>query len=447
MRLSDLRGLRPRIAEVLRLSLPAILAQITTIAMQYIDSAMVGALGAGASAAIGLVSSTTWVLQGVSYGVSAGFSVQVAHNVGAEKNAEARKVVRHGYIAAAVISLIVCIIGFALCKPLPVWLGGEEAIRRDASLYFLLFVIMIPFFQLNNLSSAYLQCSGDMLTPSILNAVMCVLDVLFNAIFIPIYGVLGAGIGTTSACAVVSLIMTWFCCRKNPILKLRKEKFIFDYEIIRKAVKVGTPVALEEVAMCGAMVVSTAIIAPLGTLAIAAHSFAVTAEGLCYMPGYGIGAAATTLVGRKAGAGKVDEARSYGNICTAMGAIFMGVTGLTMIIVCPFVFSLLTPDPAVQKLATEVLRIELLAEPLFAVSIVAAGALRGVDDTLVPSLMGLGTIWVVRLGLAIVLVRHMGLHGMWIAMTIELCLRGLLIFWRLRTSKYYDRFRKAEANT
>lgn len=444
MKLPKFGELRPRIAEVWRLSLPAILAQITTIAMQYIDSAMVGALGAGASAAIGLVSSTTWVLQGVSYGVSAGFSVQVAHNIGAEKDADARKVVCHGYIVAALVSLVVCIIGLVLCKPLPVWLGGEEAIRRDASLYFLLFVMMIPFFQLNNLSSSYLQCSGDMLTPSILNAVMCVLDVVFNSIFIPLYGVLGAGIGTTLACAVVSLVMTWFCCRKNPRLRLRKEKLNFDFEIVRKAVKVGTPVALEEVAMCGAMVVSTAIIAPLGTLAIAAHSFAVTAEGFCYMPGYGIGAAATTLVGRKVGAGKVDEARSYGNICTAMGAIFMSLTGLAMMIACPFVFSLLTPDPAVQKLATEVLRIELLAEPLFAVSIVAAGALRGVDDTLVPSLMGLGTIWVIRLGLAVVLVRHMGLHGMWIAMTIELCARGLLIFWRLCTSKYYDKFRKAE---
>ena len=71
--------LKPQIQQVGRLSLPAILTQITTIAMQYIDSAMVGALGANASAAIGLVSSTTWLLSGTIYAVSAGFSVQVAH--------------------------------------------------------------------------------------------------------------------------------------------------------------------------------------------------------------------------------------------------------------------------------------------------------------------------------------------------------------------------------
>lgn len=447
MKKFDLRGIRPQIAEVWRLSLPAILTQITTIAMQYIDSAMVGALGADASAAIGLVSSSTWVISGVCYGVSAGFSVQVAHHIGGEKDKDARNVVRHGLLAAAVVSALLLIIGFSIFKPLPQWLGGEPAIQRDASLYFLLFVLMLPFFQLNSLCSSYLQCCGDMLTPSILNAVMCVLDVLFNAIFIPIYGVLGAGIGTTTACAVVALLMLWFCCVKNPRIRLRKETQPFKWDIIIKAIKIGTPVALEEVAMCGAMVVSTVIIAPLGTVAIAAHSFAVTAESLCYMPGYGLGSAATTLVGRSVGAGKVDEAKRYGTICTVMGAIFMGITGLAMIICCPLVFKMLTPDPAVRELAASCLRIELIAEPLFAVSIVAAGALRGVDDTLVPSLMGLGSIWVIRLGIAFLLVGRFGLHGMWIAMSVELCIRGLLILYRFCTSKHYDRFRKAEANT
>ena len=88
--------LKPQVKEVWVLSLPAILTQITTIVMQYIDSAMVGSLGANASAAIGLVSTSTWLLGGITYAVSAGFSVQVAHNIGAGRDAEARSVVRHG---------------------------------------------------------------------------------------------------------------------------------------------------------------------------------------------------------------------------------------------------------------------------------------------------------------------------------------------------------------
>ena len=155
------------------------------------------------------------------------------------------------------------------------------------------------------------------------------------------------------------------------------------------------------------------------------------------MPGYGLGMAATTLVGRSIGAGELKTAKRYGNISTAMGAIFMGCTGAVMMFACPFVFRLLTPDTTVQAMAVHVLRIELLSEPLFGVSIVAAGALRGTGDTFVPSLMNLGSIWIVRIGLALILVKRLGLTGMWIAMSVELCVRGLLMLYRQHTTKYY----------
>ena len=82
-------------------------------------------------------------------------------------------------------------------------------------------------------------------------------------------------------------------------------------------------------------------------------------------------------------------------------------------------------------------RIELLAEPLFAVSIVASGALRGAEDTLVPSILNLLSIWVVRIGLSLVLVGRLGLHGVWIAMAVELCVRGMLMLARLWASKNF----------
>ena len=120
-----------------------------------------------------------------------------------------------------------------------------------------------------------------------------------------------------------------------------------------------------------------------------------------------------------------------------LGAFLMTCTGAVMMLICPMVFGLLTPVPEVQTLAARVLRIELLAEPLFGASIVAAGALRGAGDTLVPSLLNLGSIWIVRVGSALVLVRRFGLTGMWIAMAVELCIRGLLLLYRQKTSKYY----------
>lgn len=433
------KTLAPQLRLVWQLSLPAILTQITTIAMQYIDSAMVGALGADASAAIGLVASSTWLFGGVTTAVSAGFSVQVAHRIGAGEDTEARTVVRHGLAAALTLAALLALLGLGICRQLPCWLGGGAEICADASAYFLTFSLMLPFSQLNSLTAGFLQCAGDMVTPSVLNAVMCGLDVVCNALLIPHFGVLGAGMGTAMACALVSLAMAWCCCVRNAQLRLRRgETHAFRPEILKKAFRIGAPVAVQEIAMNGAMVASTMILAPLGAAAIAANSFAVTAESLCYMPGYGVGSAATTLVGRSVGAGDAAQARRYGNICTALGGALMGCTGLLMMIFCPFVFRLLTPVAEVRTLAAQALRIGLLAEPLFGVSIAAAGALRGAGDTLVPSLLNLGSIWIVRLGLSLLLVGKLGLRGMWIAMAIELCVRGALMLWRQKTSKFYE---------
>ena len=433
------KTLAPQLRLVWQLSLPAILTQITTIAMQYIDSAMVGALGADASAAIGLVASSTWLFGGVTAAVSAGFSVQVAHRIGAGEDTEARTVVRHGLAAALTLAALLALLGLGICRQLPCWLGGGAEICADASAYFLTFSLMLPFSQLNSLTAGFLQCAGDMVTPSVLNAVMCGLDVVCNALLIPHFGVLGAGMGTALACALVSLAMAWCCCVRNAQLRLRRgETHAFRPEILKKAFRIGAPVAVQEIAMNGAMVASTMILAPLGAAAIAANSFAVTAESLCYMPGYGVGSAATTLVGRSVGAGDAAQARRYGNICTALGGALMGCTGLLMMIFCSFVFRLLTPVAEVRTLAAQALRIGLLAEPLFGVSIAAAGALRGAGDTLVPSLLNLGSIWIVRLGLSLLLVGKLGLRGMWIAMAIELCVRGTLMLWRQKTSKFYE---------
>ncbi len=431
-------SLKKQITNVWKLSIPAILTQISSIVMQYIDSAMVGNLGEEASASIGLVSTSTWLLGGLISAISVGFSVQVAHAFGRKNLKEGRDILRHGLVSSIIISLILTFIGLLIFKDLPVWLKGDESIRVDASLYFLVFVITMPFMQVNSLSASVLQCSGNMVIPSILNTVMCLLDVVLNAIFIPQYGVLGAALGTGLSVVVVSMVMFAFCCLdKKDLNILQRDNSSFDKTILKKALKIGTPVALEQVAMCSAMVVSTMIVAPLGNVSIAAHSFAITAESLCYMPGYGMAAAATTLVGQQLGAKNYKLAKKYGNISLVLGTILMTLMAVLMFVLCPLVFRFLTPVLEVRSLAAIILRIGLIAEPLYAVSIVASGALRGAEDTLVPSIMNLVSIWVVRIGLSIILVGKMGLVGVWIAMAVELSVRGILLLIRQLTSKYY----------
>lgn len=443
-----------QIGLTVRLSIPAILAQISSIVMQYIDASMVGRLGANASGAIGLVSSTTWLFGGLCIAVTTGFTVQIAQAVGAGEDKSARNIMKQGLIIALCISALLALVAALISTPLPRWLGGEAAIQKMASQYFLVYMLGLPALQMNSIAGGMHQSSGNMRLPGVLNVMCCVMDVFFNMLFIFQtrsvqinsitftmpglgLGVAGAALGTITAEAVTCAIMVTALLCKNKTLHLRKgERIRFHRNTLVKAVKIGAPVGLEQMVMCSAYVMSTKIVSPLGTIAIAANSFAVTAESFCYMPGYGVQAAATTLVGQCVGAGQKQLSRRMAWITMGLGVSVMTVGGVLMYIAAPAMIGVLTPNEEIRNLGAAVLRIEAFAEPFYAASIVASGALRGAGDTLVPSCMNFASMWCVRIPLAAILAPRVGLYGVWIAMCVELCFRGILFTARLKRERW-----------
>lgn len=440
---------------IVQLSVPSILAQLTTIMMFYIDASMVGSLGAKASASIGIVESTTWLFGGLTSAAALGFSVQVAHFIGANDFTKARQVFRQGLMATALFTVILTSVCVAIAGPLPRWLGGGEDICGDATAYFTIYCLALPVYQIGILSSSMLKCSGNMRIPSIMSIMMCLLDVVFN--FFLIYntrtvelfgrdvtvpgvgmGVPGAALGTALAYAVTGVMLVWFATVKSPELSLKGEKWSFApmWNYLRNAAKVSLPMGAQYMMMSGAQIVSTMIVAPLGNIAIAANTLAITAESLCYMPGYGIGDAATTLVGQSIGAGCRRLARSFAYRTVFMGMGVMAFMGMVMYVFAPEMIGMMTPDVDVRLLGAQSLRIEAFAEPMFAAAIVSYSVCLGAGDTLVPATMNLASMWLVRLTLAAHFAPIYGLCGVWMAMAIELTLRGTIFLIRLFSGKW-----------
>ncbi len=425
---------------IYQLSLPSILAQVTSVMMFFIDQAMVGHIGVEAAAACGLVESSTWFFGSLTSAASMGFSVQVAHFIGANDFKKARSVFRHGLICTLILSIVIGLFGIAISSRLPFWLGGGEDIAGDATTYFFVFMCIMPFFQLSNLSGAMLKCSGNMRIPSIMSVLMCILDVIFNYIMIFVFhlGVLGVAIGTALAIVIGGSVQAYFAIFRSEILSLRqdKEPFSFVWEYLRNALKVSAPMAAQSFLMSGAQIISTRIVAPLGNIAIAANTFAITAESLCYMPGYGIGEAATTLVGQSMGAGRRDLCSSFARMTVFSGMVVMAVMGVIMYVTAPQLMSLMTPVAAICELGADCLRIEAFAEPMFAASIIAYSVCVGAGDTFRPALINLASMWLVRLTLAAWLAKDYGLRGVWIAMAIELIFRGTIFLIHLLRGKW-----------
>ena len=453
MRQGEQVPLRQTAQIVLTLSIPSILQQIVVTAMEYIDAAMVGHIGASATASIGIVSSSTWLLHGMLAGLYMSFSIQVAQYLGADRQEDARGVLRQSMLFNLILGLGAAAFGVGISRFLPGWLGADISLQADASAYFAIWSAALPFTMAMGMYTAMLRATGDALTPSLISVLVCLLDVVFNFFLInptrtlwgiTIWGaglgVPGAALGTALATVVGGLLaLAILLLRKGPLCIRKPAPWKITRSCLRNLLWVGGPLAGERAAISLAQVVVVRIVAGLGTVAIAANSLAVNAEGLCYMAGYGIQDAALALVGQAVGANRRDMAKRFAWLCTAMGMGIMALTGVGLYVFAPHLMGIFTADAAVIALGARVLRIEAFAEPMFGASIVASGSMQGAGDSTGCFILNLVSMWGVRLTLAVLLAPRFGLVGVWVAMCAELCTRGALFLLRMARGKWLDK--------
>ena len=453
MRQGETIPLRDTAGVVLMLSIPSILEQIVVTAMEYIDAAMVGHIGAEATAAIGIVSSSTWLLHGILVGLYNAFSIQIAQYLGADRQQDARGVLRQAMLFNLAAGLAAAAFGIGISGHLPGWLGADVSLQANASTYFAIWSAALPFTMAMGMYTSMLRASGDALTPGLISVLVCVLDAIFNFFLInPTrtlwgitvwgagLGVPGAALGTALATVVGGLLaLCILLFREGPLCIRKPGSWKITRACIRNLGKVGVPLAAERAALSSAQVLQVRIVSQLGTVAIAANSLGVSAEGLCYMAGYGIQGAAIALIGQAVGAHRKDMAKRFAWLCTLMGMGIMTLTGAGLFAFAPALMSIFTADAAVIALGARVLRIEAFAEPMFGASIVASGAMQGAGDSTACFVLNLVSMWGIRLTLAFLLAPRFGLVGVWGAMCFELCVRGLLFLIRLARGKWLEK--------
>lgn len=442
-----------RLPVLWHLTWPAIIEQLLSMMVSFIDTAMVGAMGAASTAAVSVVSSSIWLVGGIMAGVGVGYSVQVANAVGAEDHPRARRVIRQGALGAAVVGLLALVVMEGLSAFLPRWLGAEPEVYPLAVSYLRFYCAGMPFSAALSIFSAILRCTGDTKTPLMLNGLANVVNIILNffliypsrtwhGIFIP-----GAGLGVSGAAAAsaISLILagvlvirTVFFNKNKPVSLGADEGYRPDGEIIRTAALLGLPYIGERVTINLGQILMTSLVAHVGTVALAANHIATTAEGMCYLPAYGVSFAATALVGQAVGANSREDAHAYGKLSGLMGFFMCLGTGALLFLLAAPIGRIFTPDAAVIAETAKVLRIVAFSEPFFALSIVLSGALRGARDVRFPMGVALGCMWGIRAVLACVLVYlfDWGLEAVWLAMALDLTARGILCVLRWRGGRW-----------
>lgn len=441
-----IKGQGPRLRRLWSLSWPAIIEQVLGTMVSYVDAAMVGVLGAVGSAAVSVNGPPIWLVNGIIAGVGVGYSVQISNAVGAKDVERTQRVIRQTLLAALVCGFTACALYELLGGSIPRWLGAKPEVLPHAVNYMRIYCAALPFNAMLIIFGAVLRCMGNTKTPLIFNTATNLLNIALN--FFLIYptrewhgimlpgagwGVEGAALATAISivCAGVPTAIAAF--HQHGYVTALREGLTPDRTIIRRAVTLGVPSAMERVIVNLGQIAMTALVGhALTTVALAANNIATTAEGLCYLPAFGIGSAAIALVGQSVGAGDKEDAEAYGTLTALIGFVLCTVTGTLLFLFAPPLASLFNSDAQVVSEAALALRVVAFAEPFFAASIILTNALRGGDDVKFPMMVGLAGMWCVRVPLACLLILGFdwGLAGVWGAMAVDLVLRGILCMWR-----------------
>ena len=427
--------------------------------VQYADSAMVGALGVQATAAVGLTTTVTWLTHSPLWALGTGVLACIAKSVGKQDRQKTRSAAMQAIWMALIGGVALFLITESLAPFLPGWLNADTEIRRDGYLYYAIVCAPMIFRSLSIILGSALRASGDARTPMRINLGMNLINIVLNLFMIfPTrtvlmlgksftmpgfgWGVSGAAIATAVSVVFSGSMMLWQVL-KSPVLspkqlELPSKRALWDGKTMLECIRVGLPVALQNLGVFSGQVVFSAQVTALGKTALATHSLALTAEEAFYIPGFGMQAAASTLSGIALGERNEKKLDRTARTVLCISVLLMTITGGILFLFPETMMSIFTSDLSVIQAGGQILRIVACSEPLYGAMIIFEGIYHGVGQTKYPFAVALFTMWVVRIGGTLVClnVLHLGLPAVWCCMVADNVLRAVLLGIRFFTGHW-----------
>ena len=439
------------------LAWPAVIEQLLQMVVTYVDTAMVGSMGVNATAAVAVNSPVIFMINGFMMGLGLAASILTSKHIGEREFDAARQVIRQAVFSMAVLAIIVfAVIELVLAHNLALWMGADEEVVPLANEYIAIVGIAQIFQIFLVVSGNIIRGTGDTKSPMVYNFMNNIINLIAN--FLLIYptrdisifgfdftmwgaglGVAGAAWGTTIAAAITGTIMTAYLFKPKSIVGISiRDGFRPDKAVLSEIMILAAPVTFERFVHSLGQTTVTAMATGLGSISLAAHQLANTAETICYLPVAGFSVASTTAVAQSLGAGDKELAKKYADTCLKTGVMIMIAAATIMYIFTPQLIGLFIDDWEVISLGAFVLRIQVFAEPFMAITMIIGGVLKGGGDTKWPFYMSTLGMWIVRIPLSLVLIHvfGMGLTGIWIPMGLDWLTRAIVGMIRYRSNKW-----------
>ncbi len=414
---------------ILALAWPTMLEQLMQTAVQYIDTAMVGALGTQATAAVGSTGTVNWLIGSTISAVGVGFLSYIAKADGAGDRTAAKRASAQAVLITGILGVFFTALTVSLSGMIPVWMQVDSAIQEMASAYFLiLYLPMLPR-TASIIFGTVLRSAGDTKSPMKIGLFVNLINVVLN--FLLIYptrqvflfsvpftvwgaglGVIGAAIASAAAFTAGGICITCVLWRHRTISP-RGQRFSPDMQILQPCMKVAFPNMLQRFGTSLGYVAFAAMINSLGEVSTAAHTIANTVESAFYIPGYGMQTAAATLAGNAYGARDGKRMKQLASIFIPLEMVLMTISGACLFWAAPFLMRLFSVQTAVISLGTTVLRMVAVSEPFYGFSIIVEGFMMGIGKTKAPFVYNMIGMWLVRILGTFICTQFLGLGLVW----------------------------------
>lgn len=440
---------RRNLKSLIVLAIPVILEQILTTLLQYVDTAMVGRLGAAATTSVSLTTSVNWLIGSSFSAIGVAVVAIVSAAYGAGDSDKIKRVSSQIIIYVAAVGLVIGALAVGLSPVIPVWMQADVSIQRQASVYFGIISIPLVFRASTVICACALRAVKDTRTPFVINLLANILNVILN--YLLIYtaglGVTGAAIATAVSSALAGMAM-FIVMMRSQVLRCEIRPLKFDRDIFRETVRIGLPALATSTASCLGHIVFASLVSSMGTTVFAAHSIALSAETLFYLPGYGLRSATSTLIGISVGEDDHDKFKVIERQSVILTVVMMAVTGLLLFLFAEPMMRIFTPDEEVIRQGSRVLRLIAVSEPLFGLMIVSEGIYYGLGQTKITFIVATTGSWGIRILSTVICVHvlHTTLFEVWICMFADNAFRALAMAIPLFSgldSKYFSKRRQS----
>jgi putative MATE family efflux protein len=427
--------------QLFQLAWPSLVENLLQTLLGFVDLVFVGKLGADAIAGVGLGNQLMFLLQVLFAGLAIGNTALVARAIGAGDPADAERVAKQSLVLGAVISVGVAMIGITSSTAIVTVLGATADVTAIGAGFLTIVSVFSIVMSVMLIGGGTLRGAGDTRTPMVITAFVNVVNILLDYLLIfgnfgfPNLGAVGSAVATSVARGVGAVLIMAALFRRGSILKLAPRGGWKPHrESIARILDIGGPAAAEQLVFQLGFLGFTAIAILLGTDDLAAQQIAFNISNFSVLPAFAFGIAATTLVGKSLGARNSQDAEASAWQALKSGMIGMSLMGVGFFLWRGWLVGFYTSDPTVQSLGEMCMIFIAVGQPLLAVAVILASALRGAGDTRATLVITFIGIWVVRvaIGYLMGIVFGLGLFGVWLGWMADFVARAALIYLRFR---------------